>query len=452
MTHTGIRLMAVILAISIPAVFSGCAKKTGTTAGKVSYVYTAVSRGSIEKTVSSSGSLAAVSEVSVLAQMSGTAEKVNADYNDHIKKGQVLVELNTDMLKLQKEEKVAAVNKARAAYELQELNYRNQQKLADKQLISDYDLKSAKATLDSDAAELASAEAELKVIETEINQYAFIKSPITGIVLARNVSVGQNVVEGSSSNSSSLFTLAEDLNEMEIEATVDELDIAAIRTGQQVRFSVEALTGKTFSGKVESIHLVPTTTNNVVSYSVIIKVDNSSGSLLPGMTAEVEFIEKSSDNVLLVPNAALRYEPSSLTADEIAKKVFEASLAGLSDDEKKAAMEQHAGSPPPSEASGSTEKKATGLSSLVMGGGRGPGGPGGPGGGSWKKSGNNTEKTDAAAKAATPAETVKNLWYLNDVGELSVVQVKTGVSDGTNTEVTSDQNIEGLKIILKEKV
>jgi hypothetical protein len=117
-------------------------------------------------------------------------------------------------------------------------------------------------------------------------------------------------------------------------------------------------------------------------------------------------------------------------------------------------MERHAGagSPPSAEAGGSATKKTTGLSSLVMGGSPGGRGPGGPGGGSGKKSTSKNEKTDAAAKAATNAETVKNLWYLNDAGELSVVQVKTGVSDGTNTEVTSDQNIEGLKIILKEKV
>lgn len=451
MIHTGIRTMAAILAFAIPVALSGCAKKTGTPTGKVSYVFTSVSRGSVEKTVSSSGSLAAVSEVSVLAQMSGTAEKVNADYNDHIRKGQILVELNTDMLKLQKEEKVAAVSKARAAHELQALNYRNQQKLAEKQLVSDYDLKSAKMTLDSASAELASAEAALKVIETEINQYAFIKSPIDGIVLARNVSVGQNVVEGSSSNSSSLFTLAEDLDEMEIEAAVDELDIASIKTGQGVRFSVEALPGKTFTGKVESIHLLPTTSNNVVSYDVIVKVDNSSGSLLPGMTAEVEFIEKSSDNVLLVPNAALRYEPSVLTADEMAKKVFEASLIGLSEDERNAAIERHDGadSPPPADVSGVTAKKATGLSSLVMGGGPGGRGPGGPG---WKKPNGKNAKADTAAKAATEAGTVRNLWFIDDSGELSVVRVKAGVSDGTNTEVSSDQDIEGLKVILKEKV
>jgi len=456
---SGLSLAALAFALA----FSGCSKSAGSS-GKTEYVFSAISRGSIEKTVSSSGTLEPVSSVSVLAQMSGIAEKVNADYNDRVTKGQVLVELNTDMLRLQQEEQLAAVKKAQANYDLQAIAYNNQLKLSEKSLVSDYDVKSAKTTLDVYAAELSSAKAALKVIETEISQYAFIKSPISGIVLSRDVDAGQSVVEGSSSNSSSLFTIAENLTHMQIEATVDEIDIASIKQNQEVRFTVEALPGKTFSGKVQLIRLEPETTDNVVSYYVIISVNNADGSLLPGMTADVEFIVSSTEDALLVPNAALRYEPTSLTEEEIAEAVSTAKLALMTDDERataEAAMrEAPAGEPPADETSSGT--KQTGLSSLMMGGGGGPrGGPGGPGGPGQRNKSSSSKSAGSAdasgtATAAAQSDTSKTLWYLDASGKLAVMTVKTGVSDGSKTEIIVDDaqaaTLEGKKIIQKEKV
>ncbi|HPS43154.1 MAG TPA: efflux RND transporter periplasmic adaptor subunit [Treponemataceae bacterium] len=442
-------LTAIVFLAIVLAVFSGCAKKAGGT-GKPVYEFAAVTRGSIEKSVSSSGKLEPVSSVSVLAQMSGIAERVSADYNDHVKKGQVLIELNTDMLKLDEEKQRAAVTKARATLDLDSLNYANQLKLAEKGLISDYEVKQAKTTLDVAQAEYVSENAALKVIQTEINQYAFIKSPITGVVLSRSVDVGQSVVEGSSSNASSLFTIAEDLTKMEIEATVDEVDIASISKGQEVRFTVEALPGKTFAGKVETIHLVPTTTDNVVTYTVIIEVENADGTLLPGMTADVEFIVSKSENALLVPNAALRYEPSTLTAEEIANKIFEAELSLLSPDERAKAI---AAKDKKGAAPAAGQKKATSLASLMMGGG--PRGPGGfnRGGASSRNGARSQAGIGAGAngQAAAKAE-IKNVWYLDDRGALAVMKVSAGVTDGTNTEVIPSGELEGKKIIVKEKV
>jgi HlyD family secretion protein len=446
--------IAIALLMTGLVLLAGCAKKTGTT-GKTEYVYQTVSRGAIEKTVSSSGTIEPVSEVSVLAQMSGIAEKVYANYNDKVTKGQTLVELNTDMLKLQQEEQKAAVSKARANYELQLVNYQNQLKLAEKGLVSDYDVKSSKTTLDVDAAELASAESALKVIETEISQYAFIKSPITGIVLERDVEVGQSVVEGTSSNSSSIFTLAEDLTHMQIEATVAEIDISSIHVGQKVRFTVEAQSGRTYTGKVQMIRLVPETSDSVVYYYVIIAVDNADGTLLPGMTAEVEFIVSSDTDALLVVNSALRYEPTTLTTEQIAAKKKAAVEATLTD-EQKAELAKNAppeGTPPegaPTDEASAT--KQTGLSSLVMGGGGGMpgGGPGGPGGPGQKKTTASSDTKTAATTTATT--TTKYVWYMDDNGELSAIAVTAGVTDGSNTEVTSAQELEGVKIITKEKV
>lgn len=439
-------LLALAILAGTSIVLSGCTKKTGA-AGKPVYEFTTVARGTIEKSVSSSGKLEPVSSVSVLAQMSGIAEKVYADYNDRVTKGQVLIELNTDMLKLEQEKQRAAVEKARANYDLQSLNYSNQLKLADKGLISDFEVKTAKTSLAVAQAEYVSEQAALKVIQTEINQYALIKSPITGVVLSRSVDVGQSVVEGSSSNASSLFTIAEDLSQMEIEATVDEIDIASITKGQSVRFTVEAFPGKTFTGRVETIRLVPTTTDNVVSYTVIIVLDNEDGTLLPGMTAEVQFIVSKKNDVLLVPNAALRFEPSSLSAEEIANKTLDAELALLPPDERAKAEDQKAKAPA---AGASPAKKPVGLTSLVMG--SGPRGPGMGGSRGNSQSANGTKKSSSSLADASSVDVLKNVWYIDDTGALKVMKVTAGVSDGTNTEVTPSGELEGMKIIVKEKV
>ena len=210
---------------------------------RAAYELSTIARGSIESIVASSGTLAPISTVSVISQMSGRVEKVFADYNDRVRKGMVLASLNTEMLRLQEQGNRSAVKKARAQYELQLIDVQNKTKLAEKGLVSDYDFKSSKAGLEVLAADLAAAESALEVVQTEITQYAFITSPINGIVLDRNVEEGQSVVDGASSNSASLFTLAEDLARMEIKAEVDELDISSIKVGQEVRFTVEAWPG-----------------------------------------------------------------------------------------------------------------------------------------------------------------------------------------------------------------
>jgi HlyD family secretion protein len=420
----------------------------------LSYDFTEIRRGSLEKTVSAGGALKPVATVNVLARMSGKVELIHVDYNDRIRKGDILAELNTDMLRLQREQQLAAVIKARANHELQLLNYQNQEKLAEKNLISEYELKSTRTALNVQAAELSAAEASLRVIETEINQYALITSPIDGIVLERNINEGATVVEGSSSNSSSIFTLAENLEEMQIEASVGELDIPSIRQGQTVRFTLEALPGKTYTGMVKTIHLMPAIQDNVVSYTVIIDVDNRDGTLFPGMTCAVEFIEERNEDILMVPNAALRYQPVGLSADEIAERVFNAGLSGMSEDQRAEALarrRQTEAAPSPNR-----ETRQAGLSGLMTGGGGfgGPrmGGPGGPGG----MGGQRTAPASGQALEGTP----KTLWYINGEGKLDCFLVRTGISNGSFTEVRlinapeegAGENLTGMRIILRERV
>jgi HlyD family secretion protein len=232
------------------AAFAACSKKK---AGPALYEFTNVRRGTLERTVSSSGTIKPVSTVNVLPRMSGKVEKIFVDYNDPVSIGDILAELNTDVLRLKREQQYASVSKARANYELQRINYSNQQALAEKNLISEFELRTSKTQLDGQAADLAVAEANLREIETEINQYAYITSPIDGIVLDRRINVGDTVVDSSSNNSSSIFTLAENLREMQIEAMVGELDVTSISKGQEVRFTLESLPGRVFPGMVTSI-------------------------------------------------------------------------------------------------------------------------------------------------------------------------------------------------------
>ena len=433
------------LALALAAILGACSR-SGSAAKGETYEFATLARSTIQSVVTASGTLSPVSEVSVLAQMSGRVEKVYADYNDRVRRGQVLAELNTDMLKLQEAEAQAAVGKAQAAYDLQALDTRNKETLAGKSLVSDYDLKSSRANLAGCTADLASARAALDVIQTEINQYARISSPIDGIVLARNVDPGQSVLEGSSANASSLFTLAESLSRMEIKAEVDELDIASIKPGQEARFTVEAIGGRTFEGRVKEIRLVPETTDNVVKYYVMVDADNEDGALLPGMTADLEFIVAKKPNVLAAPNAALRFQPASLSASQVQDVVFRAGLDGLSPAQRASAEAARVAAQKAAAAPGTAASGRTGLAGIMMGG------QGGPPQGSSRSAQSAQAETASIAAASSGSADLKTLWYLDGSGKLAVHLVRTGVTDGANTELVGADSLEGRRVIVKIQV
>ena len=423
--------------------------------GQASYEFTNIRRGTLERTVSSSGTINPVATVKVLPRMSGKVERVLVDYNDTVRRGEILAELNTDMLRLQREQMNASVVKARANYELQLLNYRNQQALAEKGLISEYELRTSRTNLDNQAADLAVAESNLKVIETEINQYAYITSPIDGIVLDRNINVGDTVVDSSGSNSTSIFIVAENMREMQIEANVGELDVSSIHKGQQVRFTLESLPGRRFSGVVENLRMVPVIASNIVSYTVIINVENHDGSLLPGMTCAVDFIVERSENALTIPNAALRYQPTSLSAEQISDMVFNASLANMSDEQKVMAIEARsqarAQTADQSRASANNNASITGLMMGQSGGARMMPAGGMPGGG--MQTGGRQQSGGRQEQGQTRAAVVmRNMWYINADGKLDVMQVLTGISDGSSTEIITMENVEGMQVIVREKI
>ena len=363
------------------------------------YEFTTVRRGNIERSVSASGTIHPVSTARVLPQMSGKVERIFVDFNDTVQRGDILAELNTDLLRLRRDQQRAAVLKARANYELQLLSYNSQVALAARDFISEFELLTGKTTLDNMAADLAVAEANLRVIETEINQHAFITSPIDGVVLDRRINEGDTVTDSSTSGSASIFTLAESLSEMQIEANIGELDVAFIYIGQPVRFTLESMSGRHFTGEVENIRLVPIVVNNVVSYTVIIKVENHDGSLLPGMTCAVEFIVQRSENTMLVANAALRFQPSN-------------------------------------QAESSSQGQRTGIVALLTGGGRNI----------------RPRAIQGQARATGEQEGLRNLWYAGENGSLEVMQVRIGISSGSATEIFADEDLEGREFILRERI
>ncbi|MDR2542075.1 MAG: efflux RND transporter periplasmic adaptor subunit [Treponema sp.] len=426
--------------------FALCIACSANSTASASYDFAAVRRGTLERTVSSSGTINPVATVNILPRMSGKVEAVYVDYNDEVKTGNILARLNTDMLRLQRDQQQASVQKARANYELQLINFRNQEALAQRGLISEFELRTSRTTLDNQRADMAVAEANLRVIETEINQYAFITSPIDGIVLDRNINVGDTVVDSSNSNSRSIFTIAENLREMQIEATVGELDIASIHRGQEVRFSLESLPGRRFSGVVDNVRMVPVVSNNVVSYTVIINVENHDGSLLPGMTCAVDFIVERNENILMISNAALRYQPTSLSPELVSDMVFNASLVHMTDEQRQAAVEARTRQQSASRQSQNTPNITTLMMGnqntqsqrMMMGGGGGGGGGRGSGG-------------QSSQRSAQPV-VMRTLWFINSDNRLEVMQVRTGISDGLSTRVFLDDDFEGQQMILRERL
>jgi HlyD family secretion protein len=251
-------------------------------------------------------------------------------------------------------------------------------------------------------------------------------------VLDRNINVGDTVVDSSSNSSASIFTLAENLREMQIEATVGELEVASIYRGQAVRFTLESMRGRTFSGVVENIRMVPIVTNNIVTYMVIISVENHDGSLFPGMTCAVNFVVEQSENILMVANAALRYQPSSLNAEQIDEMVFYASLANMNSEQQLAAIQARE----QAAARNTGQSTGTGIVRLLTGTGQN----------------NRPAPRPASGGGSRAAVVLRNLWLVGDDGKLEVIQIRTGISNGQSTEVFLEKEFEGRQVILRERL
>ena len=278
-----------------------------------------VSRGEIRATVTATGQVSAVTTVLVGTQVSGTVKQLFADYNSQVKKGQLLAQIDPALseakvaqTRANLQAAVANVEKAEATLKDAERTLERNRTLFARNFIARSDLDtadtnrlSALAQLNVTKAQVEQQRAALKQEETNLN-YTRILSPVDGIVISRNVDIGQTVA--ASFQTPTLFSIAQDLTRMQIDTNVDEADIGKVKVGQSVQFNVDAYPDHTFSGKVSEIRNAPTTIQNVVTYSVIVKVANPELKLKPGMTANVSIVTAVERNVLTIPNAALRFK------------------------------------------------------------------------------------------------------------------------------------------------
>jgi HlyD family secretion protein len=264
--------------------------------------------GDIEQSVTANGTINPVTLVNVGTQVSGRVKKIYADFNDQVKKGQVLLELEDELFKAQIAQSLGSVRNNEASLELAKANEMRMRSLFDKEYVSKQELDQSVQALKSAEAQLSTARAQLTRDQTNYG-YSIIKSPVSGVVVDRVVDVGQTVA--ASLQTPTLFKIAQDLSKMQIDTSFAEADIGRIQVGQVAKFNVDAFPNKNFEGVVKQIRLNPTNTANVVTYDIVISVDNPDQKLLPGMTAYVNITFAKHDHVMLIPNAALRYRPKN---------------------------------------------------------------------------------------------------------------------------------------------
>jgi HlyD family secretion protein len=271
------------------------------------YRFATIERGDLEATISTTGKLHAVTTVQVGTQVSGQVSAIFADFNDRVKKGQLVAKIDPVLQQQAVREAEASLERNRAEMVKAQRDFERDQGLHERQMLSDSDFSSSEYALAVAKANLKSGEVALERARRNL-AYTSIHAPIDGIVIERNVDVGQTVA--ASLSAPQLFLIANDLSQMQILASVDESDVGRIHEGQPVSFTVQAAPGERFTGTVRQVRLQSATVENVVSYTVVIGVQNPSGRLLPGMTATVLFLTGTAKDVLLVPNAALRIRPT----------------------------------------------------------------------------------------------------------------------------------------------
>jgi HlyD family secretion protein len=383
-------VIASIVAIAGAVAWGVASKRNGGTDGR--YETVAIERGDLENVITGTGTRSAVGTVEVGTQVSGTIDYILVDFNDRVTKGQVLAALDTTMLAAAVHDAEAGVLRSQAQYEQVQRELQRNEQLFARQFVSEEQLQDARTAATVSHATLLSARAALNRARVNLD-YAVIKSPIDGTVIQRNVEPGQTVA--ASFSTPTLFLIAEDLSKMEIHGLVDESDIGQIEAGQRVSFTVEAYLDETFEGTVRQIRLQPETIQNVVNYTVIIDAANEKSLLYPGMTATIDFIVERVEDVLLVPNKALRLQPTTEMLAQLRKSMEK--RMGQLPDSVRAAMEQRRGT-------------------------RGPGGSGG------------------AEGLVGPGEgggDIGRLWYLDERGNLRVAAVRKGATDGVRTEISA---------------
>lgn len=385
------------------------------------------SEGLIREVVTSTGSLNPTVLVEVGTEVSGKIEEYYKDFNDRVRKGELIAKLDTELLQTALLGAESDLEKARTTLEETRLDYNIQVELFAKDMTTEYEKNKAKFKLDQ--AVLAEQNAQLSMQRAQTNlQNAYIRSPIDGIIVSREIEAGQTVA--ASMNSPTLFKIANNLNQMQITAAIDEADIGKIHVGLPVEFAVDAYPNESFNGSVQQIRLNPNTDQNVVSYDVIINAANPEGKLLPGMTTSVTIVVQSKPNVMRIPETATRFRPS--------KEIWE--QMGLEWDEdiiNSARRNRPTQSPPTASQNKATADSSTNAQAASSRSadprGRRPDQVS-----SSRPAGAEVSQFNPAGSASSRARFAM-VWVLKD-GKPSPQFIRTGISDGAFVEV-----IDGLE-------
>ena len=453
-----------------------------------------IERGDIRVAISATGTLSAISTVTVGSQISGQVTDVLVDYNSEVKKGEVLARIDPSTYEAQIEQgnaqianAQASLKQAQATLANAELDYTRKADLGRQKLVAQSDVDLARAARDQARAQVNAAQASIRqqtasTQTTRVNlDRTVIRSPVDGVVLTRTIEPGQTVA--ASLQAPELFTIAEDLSKMKIELAVDEADIGQVKVGQAVSFTVDAFADRQFRGQVQQVRLSATTTSNVVTYPVVVSVDNSDGTLLPGLTVNAEIEVSKRDDILKVSNAALRYKPTgeaaTATAAAQAPQGGQNRGGGIGDDlarvagslqlkpDQQAAFDAALTALRERQAARMAQAQQRGAS--MFGGAPRPGGNAGGGSGAMQAQMRQRMaermQQDFAPFRATLDDTQKQRWdaelrallgakrapiYTLVDGKPEMVQVRIGASDGTSTEVSGAVK-EGDVVVVGER-
>jgi len=398
-----------------------------------------VERGSIEFTVSATGTVQPVEQVEVGSQVSGTVYRLHADYNSRVSAGQVLCELEPSGLNARVAQNEAAVARAEAALEDGRRQLRRARELSVQQLVSQAELEAAEVAVQQREADLKAARAQLAAVRVD-QRNAIIRAPISGVVISRNIDLGQTVA--ASLQAPKLFVIARDLTQMQVETRIDEADIGVVRPGLPVTFTVDAFPDDVFQGEVAVVRLEPITDQGVVTYTTVIRTRNPDLKLRPGMTANVTVRVARHDDVLRVPAAALRFRPP------------ETGRAGAGDERRVAGAGERGGAGAVAMAGesrregGAGARGGEGVGPSQHGRGAQAGGPGGARAGNTRgmRGGAGGAAADAAphgmpvggGEGGLPAPKPGAVYVLRD-GRPARVAVVTGLTDGTSVELLSGE-------------
>ncbi len=396
----------------------------------IKYKKEPIQRGDIEALVVTTGTLNPVTIVEVGSQVSGRIAKLYADFNSKVKKGEIIAELDQSLFLTRLQQNEANFASAKASLEKAKVTFENAQKryeralsLFEKKFISYEEKEAAETQYFAAKADLQSAEAHLEQAKSQLDAskvdltYTVIRSPIDGIVISRNVNVGQTVA--ASFQAPVLFKIANDLSKMQVECSVDEADIGKVKEGQKVRFTVDAFPEETFTGTILQVRYSPETIQNVVTYTTIAEVDNPQLKLRPGMTATVSIITGEARNVLKVPNAALRFTPQ-LSPEE---------MAGIMEEMRKRFSERRMdkGQTLVNSPESRTDQRRERVENF-------------------RESPSFFFKEESLERSAMRRQ-FSRVWIESESGKLMPVFIKTGVTDNTFTEIIQGDLKEGQLVI-----